>query len=526
MSFYESGMHEDIDEVIYGKIQKEIAKEITEAVHGEIQEETDKETDEVIYGKLHEECGVFGVMTKEPMGVASIAYYGLYALQHRGQESCGIVVNDDGVFASHKDLGLVSDVFSGERLAHFPKGTMAVGHVRYGTTGGTNRNNCQPIEVNHQKGRMALAHNGNLSNAAALRDELELSGAIFHTTSDTETIAYIITKERLRTPTIEDALSAAMERIDGAYSLVLMSPQKLICARDPYGFRPLCYGKMEDGTYVAASESCALKAVGAEFVRDVEPGEILVFSKNGLVSRKEHCNKKKKKLCIFEYIYFARPDSVIDKVSVHTARVRAGEILAKEHPVEADVVVGVPDSGLDAALGYSRESGIPYAMGLIKNKYIGRTFIAPGQDCRLDKVKIKLSAIEESVKGKRVVLVDDSIVRGTTSGRIVKLLREAGATEIHMRISAPPFLHPCYYGTDIDSREHLIACKHTIPEIAEILGADTLGYLPVTELKDLTGNCEFCSACFDGSYPTAVPTDTRKNRFEQKLSEIHKKKKQ
>lgn len=469
---------------------------------------------------IHEECGVFGVIATEPTNVAGITYYGLYALQHRGQESCGIVVNDDGVFVSHKDLGLVSEVFTGDILSHLPQGTMAVGHVRYGTTGGSNRNNCQPIEVNHQKGRMALAHNGNLSNAAELRTELELSGAIFHTTSDTETIAYIVTKERLHAPSIEDAVSQAMNTLDGAYSLVLMSPQKLICARDPYGFRPLCYGKTPDGMYVVASESCSIHAVGAEVIRDVEPGEILVFTKNGVVSRKEHCKKKDKKLCIFEYIYFARPDSVIDGISVHTARVRAGHILAKTHPVDADIVIGVPDSGLDAALGYSEASCIPYGIGLIKNKYIGRTFIAPGD--RLDKVKIKLSAIGDVVKGKRVVLIDDSIVRGTTSGRIVKLIREAGAKEIHMRISSPPFLHPCYYGTDIDSEDHLIACKHTVSEISDMIGADSLGYLPVDKLYSLIENDGFCSACFCGEYPTTVPTDTRKDRFEQKLSLVKK----
>ncbi len=471
---------------------------------------------------IHEECGVFGVISAEPADVASVVYYGLYALQHRGQESCGIVVNDDGVFRSHKDLGLVSEVFSGDVLSRLPKGTIAVGHVRYGTTGGTNRTNCQPIEVNHQKGRMALAHNGNLSNAAKLRNELELSGAIFHTTSDTETIAYIVTRERLKLPSIEDALSSAMNILEGAYSLVLMSPQKLICARDPYGFRPLCYGKTQDGMYVIASESCALKAVGAEFIRDVEPGEIIVFSKNGIVSRKEHCDSKKKKLCIFEYIYFARPDSEIDGVSVHLSRIEAGKILAREHPADADIVVGVPDSGLDAALGFSRQSGIPYGIGLIKNKYIGRTFISPGQSTRLDQVKIKLSAVEESVKGKKVVLIDDSIVRGTTCGRIVTLLREAGAEEIHMRISSPPFLNPCYYGTDIDTRENLIACNHSVEDIAKIIGADTLGYLPVSQLSLLTGNCDYCSACFNGDYPTEIPTDICKNRFEQKLSEAKK----
>ncbi len=465
---------------------------------------------------IHEECGIFGVISPKNCDVAGISYYALYALQHRGQESCGIVVNDDGVFVSHKDLGLVSEVFSEDVLFRLPKGRMAVAHTRYATTGETNRNNCQPIEINHQKGRMALAHNGNLSNVAELRNKLELSGAIFHTTSDTEIIAYIITKERLKVDSIEEAVSGAMNILDGAYSLVLMSPQKLICARDPYGFRPLCYGKTAEGMYVIASESCAIKAVGGEDIHDVEPGEILVFSKNGIISRKEHCGKKNKKICIFEYIYFARPDSIIDGVSVHTARIRAGRILAKTHKVKADIVIGVPDSGLDAALGYSQMSNIPYGIGLIKNKYIGRTFIAAGD--RLDKVKIKLSAIESAISGKRVVLIDDSIVRGTTSGCIVKLLKEAGAKEIHMRISSPPFLHPCYYGTDIDSEEHLIACQYTIPEIADRIGADSLGYLPIESLSELTGNYGFCNACFGGEYPTKIPEDTRKDRFEQRLS--------
>lgn len=471
---------------------------------------------------IHEECGVFGVIAPEPCNVANLAYYGLYSLQHRGQESCGIVVNDDGVFSSHKDLGLVNEVLSSDELAKLPKGRMAVGHVRYGTTGATNRNNCQPIEVNHQKGKMALAHNGNLTNAEKLRSELELSGAIFHTTSDTETIAYIIIRERLRTNSMEKAVSAAMKVLDGAYSLVLMSPQKLICARDPYGFRPLCYGKTLEGAYVIASESCALSAVGAEFIRDVEPGEIIAFTDDGVTSYREHCHACDKRTCIFEYIYFARPDSVIDNVSVYEARLRAGRLLAKHHPADADVVIGVPDSGLDAALGFSQESGIPYGMGLVKNKYIGRTFIAPEQELRLDQVRIKLSAIETSVKGKRVVLIDDSIVRGTTSQRIVKLLREAGAKEIHMRISAPPFLHPCYYGTDIDSEENLIAFHHTVEEIAKIIGVDSLGYLATDELRELVGNDDYCSACFTNEYPTSIPKGGSKNRFEQKLS--HKKK--
>lgn len=468
--------------------------------------------------ELHEECGVFGICSAAAKDVASIVYYGLYALQHRGQESCGIVVNDDGVFESHKDVGLVSEVINGGILSKFPKGSMAVGHVRYGTTGKTTRKNCQPIEVNHQKGKMAVAHNGNLSNAYELRNELELSGAIFHTTSDTETIAYVVTRERLTAPSIEEAVSRAMNKIEGAYSLVLMSAAKLIAVRDPHGFRPLCYGKMEDGSFVVASESCALQAVGAEFIRDLEPGEMLVFNKDTVVSRREHCKKAEKRTCIFEYIYFARPDSEIDGISVHESRKKAGEILAKEYPAEADIVIGVPDSGLDAALGYSKYAHIPYEIGLIKNKYIGRTFIAPEQNNRMDQVKIKLSPIKNVVDGKRIVLIDDSIVRGTTSRRIVKLLREAGAREIHMRISAPPFLHPCYYGTDIDSEENLIANLHTVEEIAELIGVDTLGYLPSQSLPQLVNGSTFCSACFDGRYPTPIPQNTCKDRFEQKLS--------
>ncbi|MBQ3274583.1 MAG: amidophosphoribosyltransferase [Christensenellaceae bacterium] len=469
---------------------------------------------------IHEECGVFGVIADRPVDAAGMCYYGLYALQHRGQESCGIVVNDDGLFVSHKDLGIVGDVFSTDTLSSLPKGSMAVAHTRYGTTGGTTRSNCQPIEVNHQKGRMAIAHNGNLSNAAELRSSLELKGAIFHTSSDTETIAYIVTKERLSAPSIEDALSRAMNAFEGAYSLILMSPQKLIAARDPRGFRPLCYGKTKDGIFVVASESCALKAVGADFVRDIEPGEILIFSKGKTESRREHCGKAEEKPCVFEYIYFARPDSVIDGRPVYEARINAGRILARTSPAKADIVIGVPDSGLDAAIGYSRESGIPYGIGLIKNKYIGRTFIAP--DGRSDKVNIKLSAVEGAVKGKRIVLIDDSIVRGTTSKHIVSLLREAGAKEIHMRVSAPPFLYPCYYGTDIDSREHLIACRHSVSETAEIIGADSLGYLPVDSLTEMCGRPDCCRACFDGDYPTRIPADSGKDRFEHEMPESMK----
>ncbi len=473
---------------------------------------------------IHEECGVFGVYSEKETDVAGLSYYGLYALQHRGQESCGIVVNKDGLFYSHKDLGLVSEVFTEPVLESMPQGTMAVAHVRYGTTGATNRANTQPIEVNHMKGRMALAHNGNLSNAYELRSNLEMQGAIFHTTSDTETIAYYITRERIGCGSIEEAVERAMKYFEGAYSLVIMSAQKLICARDPFGFRPLCYGRTADGTYIVASESCALRAVGAKLIRDVNPGEIVMFYNGEVKSvgtvqpERGELNDSKRKVCVFEYIYFARPDSIIDGVSVHGSRVRAGEILAEEHPADADIVIGAPDSGLDAALGFSAKSGIAYRMGFIKNKYIGRTFISPTKKTRVDGVKIKLAVLDEVVRDKRVVLVDDSIVRGTTMGRVVKLLRDAGAKEVHVRISSPPFLHPCYYGTDIDSEKNLVACHHTIPEICDIIGADSLGYFPVERLGELTGGKGYCDACFTGAYPTTVPDNTGKNRFEQPLS--------
>lgn len=479
--------------------------------------------------KLHEECGVFGVFSNETVNVASTVYYGLFSLQHRGQEGCGIAVNDEGVIYSYRDLGLVNDVFTPTVLKSLGEGNMAVGHVRYGTTGANDRNNVQPIVVNHIKGRMALAHNGNLVNSMELREQLELEGSIFHTTSDTEVISYVITKERINCPSIEEAVNRAMYKIDGAYSLVVMSPKKLIAARDPRGFRPLCYGVTEDGRYIVASESCALEAVSAKLIRDIKPGEIVVFSEDGVRSITEHCGTKPGATCIFEYIYFARPDSRLDGCNVHMARVRAGELLAKSHPVDADIVIGVPDSGLDAAVGYARASGIPYGIGFIKNKYIGRTFISPGQSSREDKVKIKLNPISEVVKGKRVVMIDDSIVRGTTSARIVRLVRDAGAKEVHVRISAPPFVSPCYYGVDIDSKENLIACKHSIPEIAKIIGADSLGYLSredVTKLADGSSCTGFCCACFDEKYPTPTPKGNLKNKFEQKIDKTKKKDKE
>lgn len=468
---------------------------------------------------IHEECGVFGIYTNTTSDVAAQTYVSLYALQHRGQESCGIVVNDDGVFNYHKDVGLVNAVFDRETLEKLGLGNIAVGHVRYSTTGGNSAANAQPLVVRHIKGHMAIAHNGNLTNARELREQFENKGMIFHSTNDTEVISYTITEERLKTDSIQKAIEQAMYKIKGAYSLLVMSPTKLIAARDPNGFRPLCLGKVDDG-YVVASETCAFDSIGAEFIRDIKPGEIVVIDKNGVESIDTHCGSKGT-MCVFEYVYFARPDSVIEGSSVHMARLRAGKYLWREHPVDADIVIGVPDSGLDAALGFSQESGIPYGIGFIKNRYIGRTFIQPSQAERTNSVKIKLNAISSTVKGKRVVMIDDSIVRGTTSGRIVKLLREAGAKEVHVRISSPPFVAPCYFGTDIDSKENLIACKMSIPEICKFIGADSLGFLSVENVKKLAGNsdCDFCVGCFTEHYPIEVPKEMPKDKFEMKISE-------
>ena len=399
-------------------------------------------------------------------------------------------------------------------------GNIAIGHVRYSTTGKSNRSNAQPLVVRHIKGPMAIAHNGNLVNARDLREKYELNGGIFHNTNDTEVISYAITEQRLIQPSIEKAVEQAMYKFKGAYSLVIMSPKKLIAARDPQGFRPLCMGETETGAIVFASESCALDSIGARFIRDVEPGEIIIVDKNGAHSLKTHCGQKTS-MCVFEYVYIARPDSVIEGSSVHQARLNAGKKLWQESPVEADVVVGVPDSGLDAALGFSMASGIPYGVGFIKNRYVGRTFIQPSQSQRSNSVRIKLNVIKDVVKGKRVVLIDDSIVRGTTSARIVNLIREAGATEVHMRISSPPFTNPCYFGIDIDSKENLIACQMSIEEIAKEIGADSLGYLSIEGVKNIAENakCNFCTGCFTGEYPIRVPKEMPKDKFERKIDE-------
>lgn len=469
--------------------------------------------------ELHEECGVFGAYDLDGESVSSGIYYGLLALQHRGQESCGIAVSDTrgpkGKVLSHKDMGLVNEAFTPEHLEHL-QGNIGVGHVRYSTAGSSTRENAQPLVINYIKGTLGVAHNGNLINAPALRRELAKTGAIFQTTIDSEVIAYYIARERLESKSVEEAVGRAMGKIKGAYSLVVMSPRKLIGARDPFGFRPLCIGKRES-TYYLASESCALDTIGATFIRDVEPGEIVTISpEKGIVSDKSHCiSEKEHARCVFEYIYFARPDSYIDGVSVYNSRMLAGKYLAIDSPVDADLVVGVPESGNVAALGYSLQSGIPYGQAFVKNSYVGRTFIKPKQQNRDSSVQVKLNVLKEAVKGKRIIMIDDSIVRGTTSDRIVGMLRNAGAKEVHMRVSSPPFLWPCYFGTDVPAREQLIAYNRSVEQIRDIIGSDSLAYLKLERLKELSGGLGVCEGCFTGKYPLDPPDEDIRGEFEQ-----------
>lgn len=471
-----------------------------------------------VFDELHEECGVFGMYDFDGGDVASTIYYGLFALQHRGQESCGIAVSDTsgpkGKVLSSKDMGLVNEAFTPEILEKL-KGDIGVGHVRYSTAGSSTRENAQPLVLNYVKGTLALAHNGNLINAPELRKELEYTGAIFQTTIDSEVIAYFIARERLNSKTVEEAVGRAMKKIKGAYSLIIMSPRKLIGARDPFGFRPLCIGK-RDNSYVLASETCALDTIGATFVRDVEPGEIVTISpEKGIESDKSMCIPKEQHArCVFEYIYFARPDSFVDGMSVYNSRILAGRYLAIDSPVDADLVVGVPESGNCAALGYAMESGIPYGQAFVKNSYVGRTFIKPGQKNRESSVQVKLNALRDAVEGRRVIMIDDSIVRGTTSDRIVRMLREAGAKEVHMRVSSPPFLWPCYFGTDIPARDQLIAYNRSVDEICKIIGADSLGYLKEERLSQIVEGREICSGCFTGKYPLDPPEDDIRGEFD------------
>jgi len=463
----------------------------------------------LISDKPHEECGVFGIFDPNAdHDVAHITYSALYALQHRGQSSAGIAVNNDGKLFSHRDSGLANEVFN-EMVLTYLQGSYALGHVRYSAAGDEGRENAQPFVCKYNKGQIAVAYNGAIENSAALRNELEENGAMFHSNSDAELIAYIVARERFSHDTTDRALASAMDKINGAYSMVFLCSNKMIAVRDPNGFRPLCIGRLGD-CWIFASESCAIDAVGGKFVRDVKPGEIVVVSKDGLISHTDKCTKKTS-LCIFEHIYFARPDSIIDGQSVHFSRVEAGKCLARRHPVDADIVFGVPDSGLDAALGYSRESGIPYAMGLMKNRYIGRTFIQTKQSEREGLVKLKLNPISAVLKDKRVVVVDDSIVRGTTTANLVRMIREAGAKEVHVRISSPPFLNPCYFGTDISSRDKLIARRLTIEEIGKSIDADSIGYLAIEDLHSIVPDSTvgFCDACFTGNYPIRIEAEEK-----------------
>ncbi len=468
--------------------------------------------------KLHEECGLFGIFDADGHDCATLTYYALYALQHRGQESAGIAVNDKGVIIHHKDTGLVPEVFNDVVLRHL-KGSMAIGHVRYSMASRKAREDAQPMVARYQKGTLAIAYNGSIADPNAEREKIEVAGAIFQTSSDTEIINYLVARERMKTNSIEEAIGNVLPRLVGGYSLLFMSARKLIAARDVMGYRPLSIGK-KGSSYVFASETCAFDAIGAEFIRDVEPGEIVVVTKDGLKSITKNC-KGKSAFCIFEYIYFARPDSVLEGESVYEARINAGRALAEASPAEADLVAGVPDSGLCAAIGYSRQSNIPYGEGIIKNRYIGRTFIQPAQGMREKNVDIKLNALAASVRGKRVVLVDDSIVRGTTCKNLVTMLKHAGAKEVHMRISSPPFLWPCYFGTDIPSREELAAYKYSVEEMREMYGADSLAFLKVEDLDKILPDRKrgYCSACFTGKYDVEVPSERKQRKYDYKIDE-------
>jgi amidophosphoribosyltransferase len=469
----------------------------------------------ILDNKLNEECGVFGLFSKDNLDVAKLTYYALFALQHRGQESTGIAVNDDGTIIYYKDMGLVPEVFNDTVLEHL-KGKMAIGHVRYYDGGSNYRENIQPIVIRYKVGQLAMAYNGSLVNADEIRSDMEEKGAVFQTDSDAEVIANLISRYRISSDNIEEALLKVMKDIKGGYSFITLTANKLIGIRDPLGMKPLCIGRINN-SYVIASESCALDAVGADFVRDVNPGEIVVIEESGLKSIQMEESEKLRdaKLCIFEFVYFARHDSYIDSISVYEARLEAGKRLAVEHPVDADIVIGAPDSGLIAAMGYSRQSGIPYGAGLIKNRYVGRTFIRPSQEQREIAVRIKFNTIRSEIEGKRIIMVDDSIVRGTTTKAIVQMLKNAGAKEVHIRVSSPPFRFPCHYGINAPSTKQLVASTYSLEEIRELVGADSLEYLSLEGLMrtpvdsksslELGSKCSFCCACFNGKYPIEIP---------------------
>ena len=466
-----------------------------------------------------EKCGVFGMYDLNGGDIASTVYYGLYALQHRGQESAGIAVtntfDDVDKVICHKDLGRVNEVFNEEKISAL-KGNLGIGHVRYSTAGASSRENSQPLVLAYIKGTLMLAHNGNLTNAPKLRRELAMGGAIFQTTIDSETIAYHIARERVHSKSVQEATVKALKKVQGSYSLVVASPRKLIGARDPWGFRPLVIGKL-DNAYIITSETCALETINAEFVRDVLPGEVVTILSDGTIESNMELALPENKTarCVFEYIYFCRPDTTFDGMSITQSRITAGKILAKTHPVDADLVVGVPESGNMAAVGYSMQSGIPYGIAFTKNTYVGRTFIKPKQSSRVQSVKVKLNVLRDVVEGKRIIMIDDSIVRGTTSNQIINMMRNAGAKEIHMRVSSPPFYHPCYFGIDIPNENQLIANGRTVEEICKIIGADSLGYLPLENLNELSGGRPICDACFSGNYPIEPPVEDIRGEFDK-----------
>ncbi len=453
--------------------------------------------------KMEEECGVFGIYSKNTIEASQITYYGLYALQHRGQESAGISVSNLGRIVTYKEMGLTADVFTPEILNRLV-GNAAIGHVRYSTTGESRIENAQPLESKYKLGQIAVAHNGNLTNAKVIRELLEEGGATFNTSIDSEVIIKLIARKA--SGNVEEAIRSTLGAIKGAYALVILTENKLIGIRDPYGVRPLCLGTNRNGDYILASESCAIDAVGGEFVRDIQPGEMVIIDENGIESLRYSENNKKAP-CSFEHIYFARPDSIIDGLNVYKSRVEAGRLLARQMEVDADVVIGVPDSGIPAAIGYAEESGIPYAIGLIKNKYIGRTFIKPTQALREQAVMVKLNPLKVNLEGKRVVIIDDSLVRGTTSKILIEIVRKAGAKEVHFRSASPAVKHSCYFGIDTAHREELIAARMSVEEIRKEINADTLDYLSMENmLKSLKG-CDYCVGCFNGEYPVDTPTE-------------------
>ena len=467
--------------------------------------------------KIHDECGVFAIFEPLSTTVAKNTYIGLQALQHRGQQSCGIVVSDDGVFRQHKGLGLVNDVFNNKEIEKLDNANMALGHIRYTNNNLDNINNILPIVVRHIKGNLALGYNGKLTNSSELRSHFELNGAIFYGNSDAEVIAYSIVLQRLQSRSIENAVEVAMYNLKGSYSCCLMSPSKLIAFRDPNGFKPLCLGITKNGGYVISSESCAIDTIGAKFIRDILPGEILVISEEGLKSIKTHCQKKKT-MCLFEFVNFARPDSVIEGISVHEARLNAGRMLAKSNPVNADVVIGIPDSGLDAAIGYSIESKIPYEIGFIKNKYLNDSSIQQSNEESESTLHIKLNVIRSVIENKRVVLIDDTLIKGTTVAKIIKLLKENGAKEVHVRISSPALKYPCYFGTNIDA-DNLIASKYeSIDDIKNQIGADSLAYLSIDMVEKILPNISLCKACFNGEYPIDIPENEEKDIYDKKIN--------